>query len=208
MILNLPLSVQHLFRYADPIFVTVETVENNRRQGLVDEDTMRMLEGHVWWQTLLTTRTLLAHAVLAPDNSTFVPTLASNIRLLLRLVYVDIADKEAFESLRPNEPNAWYKSPDADACGRWWLSLRHQSGTSKGLARTPGEILKGLQYATFKTVSDELNGLKLQVGASDTTMSNGIRGIINLFGHAVYRLVATRDNAWKVTAHEYSVLRV
>jgi len=207
MILNLPLSLQHLFRYADPFFVTVETVENNRRQGLINEDTMRLLEGHVWWQTLLTTRTLLAHAVLAPDNSTFVPTLASNIRLLLRLVHVDIADKEAFESLRPNEPNAWFKAPDTDAGGRWWLSLRHQSGISKGFTKETSEILKELQYATFKTVCDEFNCLKQQVEASDTTMTNNIRGIINIFGHAVYRLVATRDNAWKVAAQEYAVLR-
>ena len=173
---------QQLFRYADPLFVTVEAAENLAKQGMIRPEAMATLMESKWYGVLLTTRTLLAHAVLeAGHSSLIVDTIAGNIRALLRLVNVDIAEK--FVGLRANE-TAWYKPIQQ---GKSWLPMKSLDLTVRELSST-----------THSDLSEEFTALQ--------DADEDVRRISNRFGHAVYVLVATRDNLWKREARQYAVL--
>jgi hypothetical protein len=191
--------VQHIFRYADPLYVTAETINNYHKEGLVSDQTIQKLKNAIWWQTLLTTRTLLAHAVSSTDSSTFVPTIASNIRAHLRLVNIEIADKEAFESLRSHEPKAWYKPTKED--GKWYLDLHHAEGWQKGTLKDTDDIVKELRSASYAVMEAEFHAMKM--GEDDD-----VKRVIRKFGHSAYVLVATRDNLWKQSANEYRCVQL
>ena len=173
---------QQLFRYADPLFVTVEAAENLAKQGMISAEAMAMLMESKWYGVLLTTRTLLAHAVLEAEHSSLiVDTIAGNIRALLRLVNVDIAEK--FGGLRANE-TAWYKQTQQ---GKFWLPMKSLDLTVRELIST-----------THSDLSEEFTALQ--------EADEDVRRVLNRFGHAVYRLVATRDNLWRREARQYAVL--
>lgn len=175
-------SVQQLFRYADPLFVTVESAENLAKQRVISPEAMAILLESKWYGVLLTTRTLLAHAVLdSRQNGLILETIAGNLRALLRLVKVDIAEK--FVELGANE-TAWFKPAQQ---GELWLPMRPLDLTLRELSST-----------TYCDLSEEFTALQ--------SADEDIRRISDRFGHAVYILVATRDNLWRREARQYAVL--
>lgn len=74
------LLLQKIFRYADPLMVAVETVD----QLELPDAAREILKSTVWWNVLLTTRILVAHATMLVDaHDQMCSTVATNLRALL-----------------------------------------------------------------------------------------------------------------------------
>ena len=97
--------LQWIFRYADPLMVAVEIVE----QLDMPDAARDIVNSSIWWNVLLTTRMLVAHATMLVDaHDQMCSTIATNLRALLRLMNVDISTKESFASTKASN-TVWYK---------------------------------------------------------------------------------------------------
>ena len=177
--------LQKIFRYADPLMVAVETVE---QLGIPDA-ARDIVNSSLWWNVLLTTRILVAHATMLVDaHDQMCSTVATNFRALLRLVNVDIATKESFASTQASN-TVWYKVKEGK---KLWLPLK------KGSAA----ILGQLTSSTYQDIQSEFDDMVNQ--ASDEDVQFNLHRVQQVFGHAVFQLVATRDNDWKKLAAKYA----
>ena len=177
--------LQKIFRYADPLMVAVETIE----QLDVPDNVRDLLRSMVWWNVLLTTRILVAHATMLVDaHEQMCSTVATNLRALLRLVNVDISTKESFASTKASN-TVWYKAKEGK---KLWLPLKKGSSA----------ILEQLSSSTYQDIQSEFDDMVNQ--ADDEDAQFNLRRVQQVFGHAVYQLVATRDNDWQRLAAKYA----
>ena len=174
--------LQHAFRYGDPIFVTVETVEQLKHDKSLSSDDEQVLLGSKWWLALLTTRVLLAHTIYVADTHNMLDPVIANVRNILRVVGIDISDKETFPHVKDNE-TVFYcpRQPN----GKFWLSLKGKRDT----------IMNELKATTFDVMNDEITEL--------VESNEAVKLVFNLFARSVHELVSTRDSGWKTKTNKY-----
>jgi hypothetical protein len=178
---TLPIShmLQLAFRYGDPIMVIVETVEQMKHDKSLSTEEEKALLGSNWWLALLTTRVLLAHAIYVRNKHDILTPLIANIRNVLRVVGVDICDKDTMADFKYNETVLYQKlQPN----GKFWLSLKHKRDNN-------------LTSTTFDDMNEQL--------ITDRSHSSGVLRVFELFARAVHELVSTRDTAWTKTTRQY-----
>lgn len=177
--------LQMMFRYADPIFVSAESIQCYIGEGRLSPGATERLFRSTWWNTLLTTRVLLAHAGANESGELFMSTVVQNIKCLLLLVGVDITMKDAFSTFAAGA-TAWMRTDIAfgrDRC------IRMRDVTCDGDILT---ALDPVRYCDVRASFDE------------SLEDEELRSLCNLFGRAVYHLVATRDGAWMLAAKRFS----
>ena len=181
--------LQKIFRYAAPLLVAVESID----QLNVPDKARDILQASLWWNLLLTTRVLIAHATILVDaNPRMCSTIGTNLGALLRLVCVDIATKDAFETTRSSN-TVWYKMKQGK---RLWLPFK----------RGVDAVLDDLTSSSFEVVQADFTGMMDRAEDEETRFD--LQRIQQLFGYAVYQLVATSDNEWRRLAAQYSAAPV
>ncbi|KAI9135829.1 hypothetical protein BKA69DRAFT_1129745 [Paraphysoderma sedebokerense] len=173
------MDLKHLFRYADPIFLICETVNQLQHEKRLTTEMTNNLNNKIWWKTVLTTRVMLAHLTIAPDEIIY-ETIAGNVRNILRLFEVELSDKVAFETV--NTKDVHYKQIAAGE-KTVWLPLR-QGGAA---------IIPTLTQSSFAEMQAEFDDQETAP-------------IKNIFGHIVYRTVASREPRWKRSMTNYANL--
>lgn len=180
---TLPVSqlLQLAFRYGDPVLVIVETVEQMKHDKSLSAEEEKALLGSNWWLAVLTTHVLLTHAIYVPDKHAILTPLIANIRNVLRVVGVDICDKDIMADF--NNETVLYQALQPN--GRFWLSLKH----------TRDPILNNLTSTTFDDMNKQL--------VTDRSHSSGVLRVFKLFARAVHELVSPRDTTWAKTTRQY-----
>lgn len=158
------LEAKTVFRYASAIFVAHATIDNAIKEGTLAHHTEA-------------TRLMLTHPAVK-DNDMILPLIMSNIRSLIRLVYVDICNEGGLSLLEDRE-SVWLRQP---VNGEIWLPLY-------GL-RSQMRELEQIQYSELKADFDR-------------SKSEAMRIFCYMLGNAVYRLVATKYISWMDDADEY-----
>ena len=185
-----PLSklLQHAFRYGDPILVAAETLEQLKHENKISERDKDVLMRSKWWLAMSTTRVLLAHSIYMDDKHDIILQLITNIRNLLRTLGIDLADKNAYKSIRSND-NIRYQP--LNSTGGFWLSLKNKRA----------DVFEGLSTISY----DEMNGELVELCKQNV----GVLLVYATFGRAVHELVSSRDTGWeKVTMKFKSVVDV
>ena len=176
------MSCKHVYRYADFVFVAVETIKARFQQ----KPDFNLVKTTLFWKTLMTTRTLIAHAFLQPENSTMKAIICENIKSLLALVDIDLTLKDPYAEV--TETRITYSSSN-------WLNLYSEHNEPLGI----DDVMKALNFSTY-------NKLKTEFDSMISSESRQISMIAKMFGHCCYHLVAKRDNWWKQKALKYTVL--
>lgn len=179
-------SLQAVFRYASPVLVAAESIQRLE----LSKEARTILFGTAWWSLLVSTRILLAHASMAMDTQRMRVTIALNLRALLRLVGIDISEKEALVSLATTD-TVWYRDAHADN-GNVWLSFRKGEDV----------ILQELKKGEFEDIKSSFDGM-LELTTDEATKKH-LCHARTVFGHAVYKLVATSWTTWAKNAKEFS----
>ena len=161
----------------------VETRDQLKYDGGITDDDVKLLEQTPWWLALLTTRVLLAHTININNRHSMLSPLISNIRNLLRVVGIDIADKVQYGQVSCNDIVV-YKPLLPN--GKFWLSLKANRD----------DPLKDLETVSYIEMEAEL---------TDVRQNNpSIQAIFDLFGQAVHELVSTRDSGWVVVTKQFA----
>lgn len=142
------------------------------------------LKGGLWWDLLLTTRVLLAHTGLHDVGDILLTTVIRNVHGILLLANVDISLKSAYSSVAGGN-TTWIRKGIAFG-GNRRLSLRSSSDA---------DVLTALTCVDLSEVKAEFD--------SDLA-SDALGEVCMLLGRAIYRLVATRDSGWQVTARQFA----
>lgn len=146
---------------------------------LVGTESMKLRhpENEKWFLVLQTTRILLAHYTLITANHRELCRLiANNMRNLYRLYALDLSCKDDWEDVSDN--TSYYVTPNVD--GVFCVSLNDCA-----------ELIGTLQSVEYAPFLEEFN--------RETN-----RHAKDVFGHTLYKLVATLDGLWKQEMQQYS----
>lgn len=173
-----PDADQKVYRYAYPILLASETMASCNGGEIPKEK----LEEQHWWRILDTTRIILAHMTMVDDKSELLKTAARNTRNLYRLFGIDLKVKKAWNDVDGDD--LYFKEVEGK---KRWISLRD---TSKTIAT--------LTQIGFNEVERQWN----EVNDPDVARMKSV------FGHCVYKEIATRLDSWKSAASEFSTIQL
>jgi hypothetical protein len=176
------MTCKHVYRYADFVFVAVETIKARFSQ----KPDYNLFQRSLFWKVLTTTRTLVAHAFLQPENSTLKAIICENMKSLLALVRINITLKDGFAHVK--EARVTFSQSS-------WLNLYSKDGDTLGI----DEVIKNLDTEQYVALKHEFDSM-LQSESKQISMMG------RMFGHCCYHLIAKRDGLWMQEAKEYETL--
>ena len=188
--------LQTLWGYSSPIVLTPETVI----QHGISKDARQVLCNTIWWSLLLTTRILLAHASLeSSTDQQLLSLIATNLRALLRLGGVELADKGKLSSLAANNA-IWFR--------RAQIVPKHKYGfVYCPLKRGVGAIMASLETSSYAVLAEEYEQMLSGVGVgASAAVKDQVHWVCHVFGHITFHQVATRYTPWQTSSNRFASL--
>lgn len=168
-------TLQMLFRYADPLFIAVQPIvslgkkEKSHGSALGPGTIFAQTE---LWRAIRTTCDMLTHyAFNAESSDELLSKLLENLRGIFLLFNVDIADKFTFLAEKAAEDiQLWYIDK--------YMDFDQPAST----------LIAELRELQFSAARNELEELQKH----DVTSK-----VVHILGYSIYRVVATRDTGWE-----------
>jgi hypothetical protein len=165
-----PLS-QSIWPYCQSIVSFSEKLRDLHDE--VGEETMKEFKETIFWKTLETSRTLVAHLSYTKNADALATVIAINVRNLIRLVGSDIAERKRLRSIEfQDQIKYWIPLEGAKSK---WMPLRGQESDS---------LIEKLQTTTMQTMKDEI--VRLANGSAKISF------LLNHFGYITYHLLVTK----------------
>lgn len=182
-----------LFRYADFLFVFVQSVKELRKSNVV-KIPKNELHSNLFWVSVITTRTLVAHAIISSSNTEINITI-SNICALLKLAGIDLGrDKVKYEGFTVECVEC------IEMCGE---AIHPITG------HTVQRSLKSIHFDISDPQLKKHTFAKLKQSFDSMSTTPEWDKMYCLYLHIIHKLISERDNtAWRSKTNNFAKYNV